>query len=231
MLPSGTWVDPAEDRTHIIPMNPKLTLALLALGLSVPAFAASATETDPTAHILGGGGKGPTGPGPSGPGGDFGVVDEWDEQEDTLLDQAIKLLEVAETAPTVADLKEAIKDLSVAEDMEEQEIRPREPKGPRGTAGPRKPTSSRPRHVKEDHDEIIKQEKNAIQLVQEAVTALQGNNRKKTSENVSAALVAIKRADVLNEDEDPGEGTETVKAARAAAAASGATAPAKPRKK
>lgn len=213
-------------------MNPKLTLALLALGLSVPAFAASAG--DPTAHILGGGGPGPSGPGPSGPGGDFGVVDEWDEKEDSLLDQAIKLLEVAETAPTVADLKEAIKDLSVAEDMEEQEIHPREPKeprGPRGASGPRKPTASRPRHVKEDHDEIIKQEKNAIQLVQEAVTALQGNNRKKTTENVSAALVAIRRADELNEDEDPNEGTETVKAARAAATASGATAPAKPRKK
>jgi hypothetical protein len=118
--------------------------------------------------------------------------------------------------------------------MEEQEIHPRpakEPKGPRGTAGPRRPTSSRPRHVKEDHDEIIKQEKNAIQLVQEAVSALQTNNRKKTTENVSAALAAIKRADELNEDEDPNEGTETVKAARAAATASGATAPAKPRKK
>jgi hypothetical protein len=204
-------------------MNPKLTLALLALGLSVPAFAASAG--DPTAHILGGGGSGPSGPGPSGPGGDFGVVDEWDEQEDTLLDQAIKLLEVAETAPTVADLKEAIKDLSVAEDMEEQEIHPRPSKEPRGPAGPRKPTSSRPRHVKEDHDEIIKQEKNAIQLIQEAVTALQTNNRKKTTDNVSAALVAIKRADVLNEDEDPNEGTEAVKAARAASA------PAKSRKK
>lgn len=212
-------------------MNPKLTLALLAIGLSVPAFAASAS--DPTAHILGGGGSGPgpSGPGPSGPGGDFGVVDEWDEQEDTLLDQAIKLLEVAETAPTVADLKEAIKDLSVAEDMEEQEIHPRESKGPRGSAGPRKPTSSRPRHVKEDHDEIIKQEKNAIQLVQEAVNALKSNDRRKTTENVSAALVAIKRADVLNEDEDPNEGSESVKAARAAATASGATAPAKPRKK
>jgi hypothetical protein len=212
-------------------MNPKLTLALLAIGLSVPAFAASAS--DPTAHILGGGGSGPgpSGPGPSGPGGDFGVVDEWDEQEDTLLDQAIKLLEVAETAPTVADLKEAIKDLSVAEDMEEQEIHPRESKAPRGSAGPRKPTSSRPRHVKEDHDEIIKQEKNAIQLVQEAVNALKSNDRRKTTENVSAALVAIKRADVLNEDEDPNEGTESVKAARAAATASGATAPAKPRKK
>ena len=212
-------------------MNPKLTLALLALGLSVPAFAATAGDTDPTAHILGGGGKGPSGPGPSGPGGDFGVVDEWDEHEDSLLDQAIKLLEVAETAPTVADLKEAIKDLSVAEDMEEQEIHPRESKGPRGPSGPRKPSASRPRHAKEDHDEIIKQEKNAIQLVQEAVTALQGNNRKKTTENVSAALVAIRRADELNEDEDPDEGTEKVKAARAAAAASGATAPAKPRKK
>lgn len=208
-------------------MNPKLTLALLAIGLSTPAFAAVAGEADPTAHILGGGGKTP-GPGPSGPGGDFGVVDEWDEKEDSLLDQAIKLLEVAETAPTVADLKEAIKDLSVAEDMEEQEIHPRESKGARGPAGPRKPTSSRPRHVKEDHDEIIKQEKSAIALIQEAVTALQTNNRKKTTDNVSAALVAIKRADVLNEDEDPAEGGESVKAARAA---SGATAPAKPRKK
>jgi hypothetical protein len=215
-------------------MNPKLTLALLAIGLSVPAFAAAASDTDPTAHILGGGGKGPAGPGPSTPGGDFGVVDEWDEREDTLLDQAIKLLEVAETAPTVADLKEAIKDLSIAEDMEEQEIHPREskePKGPRGSAGPRKPTSSRPRHAKEDHDEIIKQEKSAIILIQEAVNALQTNNRKKTTDNVSAALVAIKRADVLNEDEDPNEGTESVKGARAAASASGATAPAKPRKK
>ena len=212
-------------------MNPKLTLALLALGLSVPAFAASAAETDPTAHILGGGGKGPTGPGPSGPGGDFGVVDEWDEHEDTLLDQAIRLLEIAETAPTVADLKEVIKDLSVAADMEEQEIRPRESKGPRGPSGPRKPTASRPRHAKEDHDEIIKQEKNAIQLVQEAVTALQTNNRRKTTDNVTAALVSIKKADELNEDEDSNEGTETVKAARAAATASGATAPAKPRKK
>ena len=212
-------------------MNPKLTLALLALGLSVPAFAASAAETDPTAHILGGGGKGPTGPGPSGPGGDFGVVDEWDEHEDTLLDQAIRLLEIAEPAPTVADLKEVIKDLSIAADMEEQEIRPRESKGPRGPSGPRKPTASRPRHAKEDHDEIIKQEKNAIQLVQEAVTALQTNNRRKTTDNVTAALVSIKKADELNEDEDPNEGTETVKAARAAATASGATAPAKPRKK
>ena len=211
-------------------MNPKLTLALLAIGLSVPAFAASATDTDPTAHILGGG-KGPSGPGPSTPGGDFGVVDEWDEHEDTLLDQAIKLLEVAETAPTVADLKEVIKDLSVAADMEEQEVRPREPKGPRGPSGPRKPTASRPRHAKEDHDEIIKQEKSAIQLVQEAVTALQTNNRRKTTDNVSAALVSIKKADELNEDEDPNEGTESIKASRAAAAASGATAPAKPRKK
>lgn len=231
MLPAGTLVDRAGSLTNIFPMNPKLTLALLAIGLSVPALAASASATDPTAHILGGGGKGPTGPGPSGPGGDFGVVDEWDEQEDSLLDQAIKLLEVAETAPTVADLKEAIKDLSVAADMEEQEIHPRESKGPRGPSGPRKPTASRPRHVKEDHDEIIKQEKNAIQLVQEAVTALQGNNRRKTTENVTAALVSIRRADVLNEDEDPDEGTETVKAARAASTASGATAPAKPRKK
>jgi hypothetical protein len=214
-------------------MNPKLTLALLAIGLSVPAFAVTSAD-NPTAHLLGGGGKGPTGPGPSTPGGDFGVVDEWDEHEDTLLDQAIRLLEIAETAPTVKDLNQAIKDLSVAEDMEEQEIHPREakePKGPRGTAGPRKPTSSRPRHVKEDHEEIIKQEKNAIQLIQEAVTALQINNRKKTTDNVSAALVAIKRADVLNEDEDPNEGTESVKGARAAASASGATAPAKPRKK
>jgi len=209
-------------------MNPKLTLALLALGLSVPAFAATSSG-DPTAHILGGGGKTP-GPGPSGPGGDFGVVDEWDEQEDTLLDQAIRLLEVAETAPTVADLKEAIKDLTVAADMEEQEIRPREAKGPRGPAGPRKPSASRPRHVKEDHEEIIKQEKTAIALIQEAVAALQTNNRKKTTDNVSAALVSIKKADELNEDEDPNEGAESVKAARAAAA-SGATAPAKPRKK
>lgn len=212
-------------------MNPKLTLALLALGLSSPAFAAAASSGDPTAHILGGGGPGPSGPGPSGPGGDFGVVDEWDEKEDSLLDQAVKLLEVAETAPTVADLKEAIKDLSVAEDMEEQEIHPRESKGARGPSGPRRPTASRPRHVKEDHDEIIKQEKNAIQLVQEAVTALQTNNRKKTTENVTAALAAIKRADQLNEDEDPNEGAENVKAARAASAATGATAPAKPRKK
>ena len=208
-------------------MNPKLTVALLALGLTVPAFAAAANASDPTAHILGGGGKTP-GPGPTGPGGDYGVVDEWDEQEDSLLDQAIKLLEVAETAPTVADLKEAIKDLSVAEDMEEQEIHPREAKGPRGPAGPRKPTASRPRHVKEDHDEIIKQEKSAIALIQDAVAALQTNNRRKTTDNVTAALAAIRKADELNEDEDPNEGGETVKAARAA---SGATAPAKPRKK
>ena len=207
-------------------MNPKLTLALLALGLSVPAHAVS--SADPTSHLLS---SGPTGPGPSGPGGDFGVVDEWDEHEDTLLDQAIKLLEVAETAPNVADLKEAIKDLSVAEDMEEQEIHPRESKAPRGPSGPRRPTASRPRHVKEDHEEIIKQEKSAIVLIQEAVTALQANNRKKTTDNVAAALVAIKRADILNEDEDPNEGAESVKGARAAATASGATAPAKPRKK
>ena len=118
-------------------MNPKLTLALLALGLSAPAFAVS--SADPTAHLLS---SGPTGPGPSAPGGDFGVVDEWDEQEDTLLDQAIKLLEASQAAPSVKDLNEAIKDLSVAEDMEEQEIHPRETKASRGPAVPRKPTSS-----------------------------------------------------------------------------------------
>jgi hypothetical protein len=136
--------------------------------------------------------------------------------------------------PLVDDLKEAIKDLSVAEDMEEQEIRPREPRGPsgpRGSAGPRRPSTSRPRHVKEDHDEIIKQEKSAIALIQDAVTALQTNNRKKTTENVTAALAAVKKADELNEDEDPNEGSESVKAARAAATATGAAAPAKPRKK
>lgn len=211
-------------------MNPKLTLVLVALGLSLSAHGAAASAGDPTAHILGGhttgGGNGPGGP--SGPGADNGVVDDWDEQEDTLLDQAIKLLEVAEVAPTVKDLKEAIKDLSVAEDMEEEEIHPREHKGPRSSSGPRKPTSSRPRHVKEDHEEIIKQEKNAIQLVQDAIVALKSNNRAKVTENVEAALLAIKKADQLNEDEDPNEGTEAVKAARAAA---GATAPAKPRKK
>jgi hypothetical protein len=209
-------------------MNPKLTLALLALGLSVPAHAVS--SADPTAHLLGGA-PGPSGPGPSGPGGDFGVVDEWDEQEDTLLDQAIKLLEAAEAAPNVRDLKEAIKDLSVAEDMEEQEIHPRETKAPRGPAGPRKPTASRPRHAKEDHDEIIRQEKSAIQLVQDAIGALQTNNRSKVTENITAALSAIRKADDLNEDIDPNEGDGKVKAARAATAASGATAPSKPRKK
>ncbi len=195
-------------------MNPKLTLALLALGLSVPAFAVS--SADPTSHLLS---SGPTGPGPSGPGGDYGVVDEWDEQEDTLLDQAIKLLEASQAAPSVKDLNEAIKDLSVAEDMEEQEIHPREPKGPRGSAGPRKPTSSRPRHVKEDHDEIIKQEKSAIALVQDAVNALKSNNRAKTADSIEAALAAIRKADDLNEDIDPNEGNEKVRAARAAAPA------------
>ena len=207
-------------------MNPKLTLALLAIGLSVPAHAVS--SADPTSHLLGGGAPAP---GPSAPGGDFGVVDEWDEQEDTLLDQAIRLLEAAETAPNVRDLKEAIKDLSVAEDMEEQEIHPRETKAPRGPAGPRKPTASHPRHVKEDHDEIIRQEKSAIQLVQDAIGALQTNNRGKVTENITAALGAIRKADDLNEDIDPNEGDGKVKAARAAAAASGATAPSKPRKK
>jgi len=197
-------------------MNPKLTLALLALGLSVPAFAVS--SADPTSHLLGGA-PGPTGPGPSAPGGDFGVVDEWDEQEDTLLDQAIKLLEASQAAPSVKDLNEAIKDLSVAEDMEEQEIHPRQTKEPRGPSGARKPTSSRPRHVKEDHDEIIKQEKSAIALVQDAVNALKANNRAKTADSIEAALVAIKKADDLNEDIDPNEGNEKVRAARAAAPA------------
>jgi hypothetical protein len=212
-----------------------LAVFLLALSLPVAASAASSatttstTSTSPTDHLLGSSVKVTT---PQTKiGGDNGVVDEWDEEEDTLLDKAIKLLEVAETAPTVKDLNEAIKDLSVAEDMEEQEIHPREPKepkGPHGNVGPRKPTSSRPRKVKEDHEEIIKQEKNAIQLVQDAIVALKSNNRAKVTENVEAALLAIKKADQLNEDEDPNEGTEAVKAARAAA---GATAPAKPRKK
>ena len=214
-------------------MSPKLTLVLVALGLSLSAHGAAASAGDPTAHILGGhttgGGNGPGGP--SGPGADNGVVDDWDEQEDTLLDQAIKLLEVAEVAPTVKDLKEAIKDLSVAEDMEEEEIHPREHKGPRSSSGPRKPTASRPRHVKEDHEEIIKQEKNAIQLVQEAIGALQTNNRTKTGESIAAALEAIKKADRLNEDEDPGEGDEKIKAAGKANGAAAASAPTPPKRK
>jgi hypothetical protein len=209
---------------------PASTLAIFLLAMSLPvAGSAASTVASPADHLLGSTVKTPSPQPPTG--GDNGVVDDWDEQEDTLLDRAIKLLEVAEVAPTVKDLNEAIKDLSVAEDMEEQEIHPREvkePKGPRGPAGPRKPTSSRPRKVKEDHDEIIKQEKNAIQLVQEAVVALKSNNRAKVTENVEAALLAIKKADQLNEDEDPNEATEAVKAGRTAA---GATAPAKPRKK
>lgn len=205
-------------------MTHPLALILLALGLTATAEAAAggttttttSTTGSPTSQLLG---------------DNNGVVDDWDQQEDTLLDQAIKLLEAAEVAPTIKDLQEAIKDLSIAEDMEEQEVHPREakePKGPRVAAGPRKPTSARPRKVKEDHEEIIKQEKNAIQLVQEAVVALKSNNRAKVTENVEAALLAIKKADQLNEDEDPNETTEAVKAARTAA---GATAPAKPRKK
>ena len=51
------------------------------------------------------------------------------------------------------------------------------------------------------------------------------------TENITAALGAIRKADDLNEDIDPNEGDGKVKAARAASAASGATAPSKPRKK
>ena len=210
-------------------MTHPLALMLLALGLAATAEAAAggttttttttSTTGSPTSHLLG---------------DNNGVVDDWDQQEDTLLDQAIKLLEAAEVAPTIKDLQEAIKDLSIAEDMEEQEVHPREakePKGPRVAAGPRKPTSARPRKVKEDHEEIIKQEKNAIQLVQDAVGALQTNNRAKTAENIAAALDAVKKADRLNEDEDLGEGDEKLKAASKANGAAAASAPTPPKRK